>query len=160
MKDVIYSIPIDDFIDRVNAADTELVKDRSDEYLLDSNLWTDSEHILANACLNLDDARNMGMDTVRRINIQYLIDELVSLYGNPSTNNLRFDSLVWCSNKAMITKEFTVSEITDSLSDGIWYCVPESGFDGVYFLSEESQDTLNYLRKFGKLKEIVNANNE
>ena len=64
MKDVIYSIPIDDFIDRVNAADTELVKDRSDEYLLDSNLWTDSEHILANACLNLDDARNMGMDTV------------------------------------------------------------------------------------------------
>ena len=64
MKDVIYSIPIDDFIDRVNAANTELVKDRSDEYLLNSNLWTDSEHILANACLNLDDARNMGMDTV------------------------------------------------------------------------------------------------
>ena len=64
MKDVIYSIPIDDFIDRVNAADTELVKNRSDEYLLNSNLWTDSEHILANACLNLEDARNMGMDTV------------------------------------------------------------------------------------------------
>lgn len=64
MKDVIYSIPIDDFIDRVNTADTELVKDRSDEYLLNSNLWTDSEHILANACLNLEDARNMGMDTV------------------------------------------------------------------------------------------------
>lgn len=64
MKDVIYAIPIDDFIDRVNRADIELVKDRSDEYLLDSNLWTDSEHILANACLNLDDARNMGMDTV------------------------------------------------------------------------------------------------
>lgn len=64
MKDVVYTIPIDDFIDRVNRADTELVKDRSDEYLLDSNLWTDSEHVLANACLNLDDARNMGMDTV------------------------------------------------------------------------------------------------
>lgn len=64
MKDVIYSIPIDNFIDRVNAADTELVKDRSDEYLLNSNLWTDNEHILANACLNLDEARNMGMDTV------------------------------------------------------------------------------------------------
>lgn len=64
MKDVIYAIPIEDFIDRVNTADIELVKDRSDEYLLDSNLWTDSEHVLANACLNLDDARNMGMDTV------------------------------------------------------------------------------------------------
>lgn len=64
MKDIIYSIPIDEFIDRVNAADTELVKDRSDEYLLNNNLWTDSEHILANACLNLDDAYNMGMDTV------------------------------------------------------------------------------------------------
>ena len=92
--------------------------------------------------------------------LQYLIDELVSLYGNPPSNNLRFDSLVWCSDKALITKDFTVNEITDSLANGIWYCVPESGFDGRYFLSEESQDTLNNLRKFGKLKEIVNANNE
>lgn len=92
--------------------------------------------------------------------LQYLIDELVSLYGNPPSNNLRFDSLVWCSNKAMITKDFTVNEITDSLAKGIWYCVPESGFDGRYFLSEESQDTLNNLREFGKLEEIVNGNNE
>ena len=92
--------------------------------------------------------------------LQYLIDELVSLYGNPPSNNLRFDSLVWCSDKALITKDFTVNEITDSLANGIWYCVPESGFDGRYFLSEESQDTLNNLRKFGKLEEIVNANNE
>lgn len=92
--------------------------------------------------------------------LQYLIDELVSLYGNPPSNNLRFDSLVWCSNKALITKDFTVNEITDSLANGIWYCVPESGFDGRYFLSEESQDTLNNLSKFGKLEEIVNANNE
>ena len=97
----------------------------------------------------------------KKINaLQYLIDELVSLYGNPPSNNLRFESLVWCSNKALINKESTVSEITDSLSDGIWYCVPESGFDGVYFLSEENQDTLNYLRKFGKLEELVNGNNE
>ena len=92
--------------------------------------------------------------------LQYLIDELVSLYGNPHSNNLRFDSLVWCSDKALITKDFTVNEITDSLANGIWYCVPESGFDGRYFLSEENQDTLNYLRKFEKLEEIVNGNNE
>lgn len=92
--------------------------------------------------------------------LQYLIDELVSLYGNSPSNNLRFESLVWCSNKALITKDFTVNEITDSLADGIWCCVPESGFDGLYFLSEENQDTLNYLRKFEKLEEIVNDNNE
>ena len=92
--------------------------------------------------------------------LQYLIDELVSLYGNPPSNNLRFDSLVWCSDKALITKDFTVNEITDSLANGIWYCVPESGFNGLYFLSEENQDTLNNLRKFGKLEEIVNGNNE
>lgn len=92
--------------------------------------------------------------------LQYLIDELVSLYGNPPSNNLRFDSLVWCSNKALITKDFTVNEIADSLAKGIWYCVPESGFDGRYFLSEESQDTLNNLREFEKLEEIVNGNNE
>ena len=92
--------------------------------------------------------------------LQYLIDELVSLYGNPPSNNLRFDSLVWCSDKALITKDFTVNEITDCLAHGIWYCVPESGFDGRYFLSEESQDTLNNLREFGKLEEIVNADNE
>ena len=92
--------------------------------------------------------------------LQYLIDELVSLYGNPVSNNLRFESLVWCSDKALITKDFTVNEITDSLANGIWYCVPESGFDGLYFLSEENQDTLNYLRKFEKLEEIVNDNNE
>ena len=92
--------------------------------------------------------------------LQYLIDELVSLYGNPPSNNLRFDSLVWCSDKALITKNFTVNEIADSLANGIWYCVPVSGFDGRYFLSEESQDTLNNLREFGKLEEIVNGNNE
>ena len=92
--------------------------------------------------------------------LQYLIDELVSLYGNPPSNNLRFDSLVWCSDKALITKDFTVNEITDSLANGIWYCVPESGFDGRYFLSEESQNTLNNLREFGKLEEIINADNE
>ena len=92
--------------------------------------------------------------------LQYLIDELVSVYGKPRANNLRFDSLVWCSDKALITKDFTVNEITDCLAHGIWYCVPESGFDGRYFLSEENQDTLNYLRKFEKLKEIVNDNNE
>ena len=92
--------------------------------------------------------------------LQYLIDELVPLYGNPPSNNLRFDSLVWCSDKALITKDFTVNEITDSLANGIWYCVPESGFNGLYFLSEENQDTLNNLRKFGKLEEIVNGNNE
>ena len=92
--------------------------------------------------------------------LQYLIDELVSLYGNSPSNNLRFESLVWCSNKALITKDFTVNEITDSLANGIWYCVPESGFDGRYFLSEESQDTLNNLHEFGKLEEIVNADNE
>ena len=92
--------------------------------------------------------------------LQYLIDELVPLYGNPPSNNLRFDSLVWCSDKALITKDFTVNEITDCLAHGIWYCVPESGFDGRYFLSEESQDTLNNLREFGKLEEIVNADNE
>lgn len=92
--------------------------------------------------------------------LQYLIDELVSLYGNPLSNNLCFNSLVWCSDKALITKDFTVNEIANSLADGIWYCVPETGFDGRYFLSEENQDTLNYLRKFGKLEEIKNDNNE
>ena len=92
--------------------------------------------------------------------LQYLIDELVSLYGNPPSNNLRFDSLVWCSDKALITKDFTVNEVADSLANGIWYCIPESGFDGRYFLSEESQDTLNSLRKLGRLEEIVNNVNE
>lgn len=92
--------------------------------------------------------------------LQYLIDELVSLYGNPPSNNLRFDSLVWGSDKALITKDFTVNEVADSLAKGIWYCLPVSGFDGRYFLSEESQDTLNNLREFGKLEEIVNADNE
>lgn len=92
--------------------------------------------------------------------LQYLIDELVSLYGNPPSNNLRFDSLVWCSDKALITKDFTVSEIADSLAHGIWYCVPVSGFDGRYFLSEESQNTLNSLRELGKLEELVNGNKE
>lgn len=92
--------------------------------------------------------------------LQYLIDELVSLYGNPPSNNLRFDSLVWCSDKALITKDFTVNEVADSLANGIWYCLPVSGFDGRYFLSEESQDTLNYFRKAGRLEEIENADNE
>ena len=102
-----------------------------------------------------------SVDWQKKINaLQYLIDELVSLYGNSPSNNLRFDSLVWCSDKALITKDFTVNEITDSLANGIWYCVPESGFNGLYFLSEENQDTLNNLRKFGKLEEIVNADNE
>ena len=105
--------------------------------------------------------KDFSADWQKKINaLQYLIDELVSLYGNPPSNNLRFESLVWCSNKALINKDFTVSEITDSLSDGIWCCVPESGFDELYFLSEENQDTLNYLRKFEKLEEIVNDNNE
>ena len=90
--------------------------------------------------------------------LQYLIDELVSLYGNPPSNNLRFDSLVWCSDKALITKDFTVNEITDSLANGIWYCVPASDFAGRYFLSEESQNTLNSLRELGKLEELVNGN--
>ena len=92
--------------------------------------------------------------------LQYLIDELVSLYGNPPSNNLRFDSLVWCSDKALITKDFTVNEVADSLANGIWYCIPESGFDGRYFLSEESQDILNSLHELGRLEEIVNADNE
>ncbi len=92
--------------------------------------------------------------------LQYLIDELVSLYGNPPSNNLRFESLVWCSDKALITKDFTVNEVADSLANGIWYCIPQSGFDGRYFLSEESQNTLNSLRELGRLEEIVNGNNE
>lgn len=109
----------------------------------------------------LESEKFFSVDWQKKIDaLQYLIDELVSLYGNPSSNNLRFDSLVWCSNKAMITKDFTVSEIADSLANGIWYCVPESGFDGRYFLSEESQNTLNNLRELGKLEEIVNGNNE
>lgn len=89
--------------------------------------------------------------------LQYLINELVSLYGNPPSNNLRFESLVWCSDKAMITKDLTVNEIADALNDGIWYCLPVSGFDGRYFLSEESQATLNQLRKAGRLEEIQSA---
>lgn len=92
--------------------------------------------------------------------LQYLIDELISLYGNPPSNNLRFDSLVWCSDKALVTKDFTVNEVTDSLAKGIWYCLPVSGFDGRYFLSEESQDTLNSLRELERLEEIVNNVNE
>lgn len=101
------------------------------------------------------------IDWQKKINaLQHLIDELVSLYGNPPSNNLRFDSLVWCSDKALVTKDFTVNEVTDSLAKGIWYCLPVSGFDGRYFLSEESQDILNSLRKLGRLEEIVNGSNE
>ena len=102
-----------------------------------------------------------SVDWQKKMNaLQYLIDELVSLYGNPPSNNLRFDSLVWCSDKALITKDFTVNEITDSLANGIWYCVPASDFAGQYFLSEESQNTLNSLRELGKLEELINGNNE
>lgn len=102
-----------------------------------------------------------SVDWQEKINrLQYLIDELVSLYGNPPSNNLRFESLAWCSDKALITKDFTVNEIADSLANGIWYCVPVSGFEGRYFLSEESQDVLNSLRELGRLEEIVNADNE
>ena len=101
------------------------------------------------------------IDWQKKINaLQHLIDELVSLYGNPPSNNLRFDSLVWCSDKALINKDFTVNEIADSLAKGIWYCLPVSGFDGRYFLSEESQDVLNSLRELGRLEEIVNGSNE
>lgn len=101
------------------------------------------------------------IDWQKKINaLQHLIDELVSLYGNPPSNNLRFDSLVWCSDKALVTKDFTVNEVTDSLAKGIWYCLPVSGFDGRYFLSEESQDILNSLRELGRLEEIVNGSNE
>ena len=92
--------------------------------------------------------------------LQHLIDELVLLYGNPPSNNLRFDSLVWCSDKALITKEFTVNEVANSLAKGIWYCLPVSGFGGQYFLSEESQNTLNSLRELGRLEEIANNVNE
>ena len=92
--------------------------------------------------------------------LQYLIDELVSLYGTPPSNNLRFESLIWCSDKAMITKDLTVNEIADSLEEGIWYCLPTSGFDGRYFLNEENQATLNYFRKAGRLEEIENADNK
>ena len=122
--------------------------------------------VYSNAKINtykelLASEKYFSVDWKKKINaLQYLIDELVSLYGNPPSNNLRFDSLVWCSDKALITKDFTVNEITDSLANGIWYCVPESGFDGRYFLSEESQNTLNSLRELGKLEEIVNGNNE
>lgn len=109
----------------------------------------------------LESEKFFSVDWQKKIDaLQYLIDELVSLYGNPPSNNLRFDSLVWCSDKALITKDFTVNEIADSLAKGIWYCLPVSGFDGRYFLSEESQDTLNNLREFGKLEDIVNGNNE
>ena len=109
----------------------------------------------------LESEKFFSVDWQKKIySLQYLIDELVSLYGNPPSNNLRFDSLVWCSDKALITKDFTVSEIADSLANGIWYCVPESGFDGRYFLSEESQNTLNSLRELGRLEEIVNNVNE
>ena len=44
MKDVIYSIPIDDFIDRVNAADTELVKDRNLKYNIDDAIIVDANY--------------------------------------------------------------------------------------------------------------------
>ena len=92
--------------------------------------------------------------------LQYLIDELVSLYGNSPSNKLCFKLLVWCSDKALITKDLTVNEIADSLEEGIWYCLPPSGFDGRYFLSEENQATLNYFRKAGRLEEIENGNDE
>lgn len=109
----------------------------------------------------LESEKYFSVNWQKRIDsLQHLIDELVSLYGNPSSNNLRFESLVWCSDKALITKDFTVNEVADSLANGIWYCVPVSGFDGRYFLSEESQDILNSLRELGRLEEIVNGNNE
>lgn len=109
----------------------------------------------------LESEKFFSVDWQKKIDaLQYLIDELVSLYGNPPSNNLRFDSLVWCSDKALITKDFTVNEVADSLAKGIWYCLPVSGFDGRYFLSEESQDTLNSLRELGRLEEIANNVNE
>ena len=109
----------------------------------------------------LESEKYFSVNWQKRIDsLQHLIDELVSLYGNPPSNNLRFESLAWCSDKALITKDFTVNEIADSLANGIWYCVPVSGFEGRYFLSEESQDTLNSLRELGRLEEIVNADNE
>lgn len=64
MKNVVYSIPLDEMADRVYRAQNELLEDRSDEYLLDSNLWTDAEHVMANLCLNMDDARMMELDKI------------------------------------------------------------------------------------------------
>lgn len=64
MKDVVYSIPLEEMADRVYKAQNESLEDRSDEYLLNSNLWTDSEHVMANLCLNMDDARTLGFDRV------------------------------------------------------------------------------------------------
>ena len=61
---------------------------------------------------SLASEKYFSVDWKKKINaLQYLIDELVSLYGNPPSNNLRFESLVWCSNKALINKDFTVINI-------------------------------------------------
>lgn len=64
MKDVIYSIPLEEMADRVYKAQNESLEDRSDEYLLNSELWTDSEHVMANLCLNMDDAQMLGLDKI------------------------------------------------------------------------------------------------
>ena len=110
MKDVIYSIPIDDFIDRVNAA--------SDEYLLNSNLWTlnsnlwTDRHILANACLNLEDARNMGMDTV----ICAIIGGISKWYAmKKGANGQRGEDTKLFFSPAMYIPFFTLVKIEDEL---------------------------------------------
>lgn len=101
-----------------------------------------------------------SVDWQEKINrLQHLINELALLYGNPPSNNLRFESLVWCSNKAVVSNSLTVNEITEALDEGVWYCLPVENFDGHYYLSKENQDTLNYYRKIGKLEEIFNEHN-
>lgn len=60
----VFSVDTKTISEQINELSGKLFHDKDDDYLLNSNLWTNEEHIMANACLALEDAYNLGFDTV------------------------------------------------------------------------------------------------
>lgn len=93
-------------------------------------------------------------------NLQNLVDELVWLYGNPPSDNIRFDYLYWEAGAGVAYANMTIDEITEIFKDGFWSCLLEDKQQralGEYHLSDLSQDILNHFRKAGRLEEIQSA---
>ena len=60
----VLSVDIETISEQMNELSNNLFHDKDDDYLLNSNLWTDEEHVVANACLALEDAHHLGLDTI------------------------------------------------------------------------------------------------
>ena len=60
----VLSVDIETIFKQVDELSNNLFQNKDDDYLLDSNLWTDEEHVMTNTCLALDDACYLGFDTI------------------------------------------------------------------------------------------------